>query len=762
MACGGKKNEVPGVKFAVWSVASRQQLYKKTVHLDRIFAASISPDSQTLATTGENSVVLWDLATGTRRSETDDTGGQVCRVEFSPDGKLLASVSYGKGNDVVTLWDPSTTQVVGTLAGHASLVRGIAFTRDGKTVATGGADRSVRLWDVATRQQKSILQGPKSTTEAPGTPVAITAVAYSPDGSAATASEDGQVTIYGPLPFGLARSWNAHVDATATLAFSPDGKTLVTAGYDKLVKFWNPETGELLRTLTGHTGWVVSLAFSHDGQTLASGSYDRSIRLWNVADGVERHKLTGHAATIRSLAFSHDDKLLASGSADHTVRLWDAAGGVEQARLSGHEAGVRGVAFSADDRLLASGGEDQTIKVWNADSHDLRGTLTGHSDIVSSVAFVQQMLVSTSWDKTLRSWDVSTLKQLSKHTVGPSEVVAMSVAPDGRRLLTASADQSLVLWKSTAVEGQRSGSLGDYRTFPWVAEFSPDGSTLAVAAGGFAEESDLYLYDVATRAEKYKVTFPGSVRSIAFAPAGDVIALGFARKKLLLVDAATGREVAQLEEQPADAPAAPRVRYTRVAFSPDGKLLASASYDDDIRIYDVEHRALVKTLRGRKDRILAFAFSPDQTQLMSCSAGKPAVIWELENAEKRLTLPLPGNVGVASVSFSPDGKLLATGSSNDICCIRDAETGSVLQTLKAHAGIVFESVFSPDGKMLATSGEDGLVKLWDVATGKLLRTYNCQSGRVLCVRFSPDGKSFATTGRDGQARLWWVLPPETN
>ena len=384
---------------------------------------------------------------------------------------------------------PSTGKVVGTLTGHEqrASVR-MAFTHDGKTLATGGADRSIRLWDVATRQQISVLQGPKNAARCRRQqPAAILAVAYSPDGnSVATASEDGQVSVYGLSPPGLSRSWIAHADAAAALAFSPDGKTLVSGGYDKLIKFWNPATGELVRSLTGHTGWVVSLAFSHDGQTLASGSYDRSIRLWNVADGVERRALTGHTATVRSLAFSHDDKLLASGSADHTVRLWDAASGQEQATLAGHEAGVRSVAFSPDDRLLASGGEDQTIKVWNVDSHDLRGTLTGHTDIVSAVAFAQQTLVSTSWDHTLRTWDAEHARSnAAKLTVGPSEVVAMAVAPDGRRLLTASADQSLALWKSTAVEGQRAGSLGDYRTFPWTAEFSPDGASLAVAAGGF-------------------------------------------------------------------------------------------------------------------------------------------------------------------------------------------------------------------------------------------------------------------------------------
>jgi regulation of enolase protein 1 (concanavalin A-like superfamily) len=331
----------------------------------------------------------------------------------------------------------------------------MAFTRDGKTLATGGADRSIRLWNVDTREPIRVLQGPKSEPDPNSGSAAPVAVAYSPDGkSVATAGEDGQVSIYGLPSRALLRSWQAHADVAAVVAFSPDGKTLVSGGYDKAVKFWNPATGELVRSLDGHTGWVLALAFSPDGQTLASGSYDRSIRLWNVADGHERQALAGHTATVRSLAFSHAGKLLASASADRTVRLWDATSGQTLATLAGHEGGVRAVAFSPDDRLLASGGEDQTVKVWNVDSRDLRGTLTGHTDIVSAVAFAQKTLVSTSWDLTIRTWDADAIASRGRISAGASAVVALAVAPDGSRLLTAGADQSLTLWKSMAIQQQ--------------------------------------------------------------------------------------------------------------------------------------------------------------------------------------------------------------------------------------------------------------------------------------------------------------------
>jgi WD40 repeat protein len=383
--------------------------------------------------------------------------------------------------------------------------------------------------------------------------------------------------------------------------------------------------------------------------------------------------------------------------------------------------------------------------------------------MVSTVAFAQQTLVSASWDQTIRTWDADALESRGKITTNSGPIIALAVAADGNRLLSATANQSLVLWKATVVEGRSAVPLGEYRTFPWTAAFSPDGKSLAVAAGGFEQdtsETDLYLYDVATRAEKFHTTLAGNVRSIDFSPAGDVLALCFATRQLLLVDAANGGNAITLDEKPADVPQPPRERVAEVTFSADGKLLAAVSTDRAVRIYDVEKRKLANTLNGHKDRALSVAFSPDREELISGSKDKTAIVWDLLTGDRRYVLPpQPGNI--VSVAWSPDGKLLATGCGKDSCSLWHAPTGTLLRTFAAHQGQVFQVRFSPDSKVLATGGEDRLVKLWDVASGGLLQTYDCQSGKVLCVRFSPDGKFFATTGRDGQARLWSVLLPES-
>ena len=242
VACGGHGDEVEGVKFAVWSVESRRQLYQKSVNLDRtiaplkrlvIFSASISPDSQTLATNGENSVALWDLATGVRRNETEATGGLVYRVEFSPAGKLMASVNY-EASGVVTLWDSSTGKVVGSLTGHEGQVRAMAFTHDGKTLATGGQDRTVRWWDVATRQQKNLLLGPDTASNADRV-AGTTAATETAEPVAAQPAPSEKTADAPPL------------DASTTVAFERDPVQLPAGAFD-----------------------VWSLSFSGDDQFLAA------------------------------------------------------------------------------------------------------------------------------------------------------------------------------------------------------------------------------------------------------------------------------------------------------------------------------------------------------------------------------------------------------------------------------------------------------------------------------------------------------------
>jgi uncharacterized protein with WD repeat/nitrous oxidase accessory protein NosD len=290
-----------------------------------------------------------------------------------------------------------------SLTGHTDVVRSVAFSPDGQLLASGSADYTIKLWEVATGSLVRTLSGHTSW---------VISVAFSPDGRLlASGSDDYTIKLWEVATGSLVRTLSGHTSWVYSVAFSPDGRLLASGSNDKTIKLWDVATGSLVRTLSGHTNYVNSVAFSPDGQLLASGSADYTIKLWEVASGSEVRTLSGHTSWVISVAFSPDGRLLASGSGDNTIKLWDVATGSLVRTLSGHTNYVNSVAFSPDGRLLASGSDDKTIKLWEVASGREVRTLSGHTNYVRSVAFSPdgKLLASGSNDKTIKLWDISDL-----------------------------------------------------------------------------------------------------------------------------------------------------------------------------------------------------------------------------------------------------------------------------------------------------------------------------------------------------------------
>ena len=233
---------------------------------------------------------------------------------------------------LLTLWDAGQEPKGHTLKGHHGWVYSVAYSPDGKTLASGSGDKTIKLWDVATGKEQATLKG--------------------------------------------------HTDEVNSVAYSPDGKTLASGSDDKTIKLWDVATGKEQATLKGHTDWVSSVAFSPDGKTLASGSGDETIKLWDVATGKEQATLKGHTAEVTSVAFSPDGKTLASGSGDKTIKLWDVATGKEQATLKGHTDGCTPWRSVRTARRWPRGAMDKTIKLWDVATGKEQATLKGHTNEV--------------------------------------------------------------------------------------------------------------------------------------------------------------------------------------------------------------------------------------------------------------------------------------------------------------------------------------------------------------------------------------------
>ncbi|WP_427162719.1 trypsin-like peptidase domain-containing protein [Aliinostoc sp. HNIBRCY26] len=277
--------------------------------------------------------------------------GRVISVAFSPDGRTLASGSWDK---TIKIWNIATGQEIRTLNGHSQGVYSVAFSPDGRTLASGSWDKTIKIWNIATGQLIRTLNGHSDLVES---------VAISPDGrTLASGSQDKTIKIWNIATGQLIRTLNGHSDLVESVAISPDGKTLASGSQDKTIKIWNIATGQEIRTLNDPS--VISVAFSPDGRTLASGSQDKTIKIWNMSTGQLIRTLTGHSDWVNSVAFSPDGRTLASGSWDKTIKIWNMSTGQEIRILNGHSHWVNSVAFSPDGRTLASGSWDATIKIW--------------------------------------------------------------------------------------------------------------------------------------------------------------------------------------------------------------------------------------------------------------------------------------------------------------------------------------------------------------------------------------------------------------
>ncbi|WP_242051375.1 nSTAND1 domain-containing NTPase [Nostoc spongiaeforme] len=693
-------------------IATLQQAVYETNTAIKTFkdvnSASFSPDGQLLATTSDDQTVkLWDINTGKILKTLNDVN--VARsVSFSPNGQLLATLS--NNDKTVKLWDINTGKILKTL-NDADVVRSVSFSPDGKTLATGANDNTVKLWDITSSRILKTLKG--------------------------------------------------HIGVVIDVSFSRDGRMLASASYDDTVKLWDTATGKELKTFNGPPkGYteqsVTCVKFSPDGKKLAIGSDYNTITLWDTITGIRLQtfdKTSSYGYGVTSVDFSLDGEQLISANRDKTVKLWNIRTSEQLKTLYGHLGGVNSTSFSPNSKLILSVSDDKTAKLWNINGKEFK-TLKNHDSVYGTVAGFSfspdgKTIATTGGSDDIKLWDATTGSELKTIKEGYNSFINISFSPDSKTIAAVSFQGLVILWDIKSGSKLKTIKESGAKSI----NFSPDGKLIALES-----YNTMKILDVNTgqKITEYSIKtlknlsdfsyndFSYTFSRVSFSHDSKTLAIAIGDRTNLL-DTTTGKEIKTFIGHLGN--------INSVSFSPDGKMLVTASNDNTAKLWNTTTGREIMTLTGHLYGVTSVSFSPDGKTLATASRDWTVKLWDTTTGKQIKTFK-EFSSRVLSISFSPDGKSIALLPADDTVKLLDANSGTILTTLKGHSIRTVRNVnstsFSPDGKTLATGSNDGTVKLWDTTSGKVLKAFEG------VISFSPNGRTLASTGGDGTIRLWEV------
>ena len=570
--------------------------------------------------------------------------------------------------------------------------------------------------------------------------------------------------------------WRCH-DGIFSMAFSPDGKALATAGYGP-IRLWDVSNGKPIRQF-GNLREVRSFAFSPDGKTLAASGPPPSkdglyypdseepnlLTLWDPSTGRRRWQAEGHEGLILSTAFSPDGQTIATGGGtmrpfsrpienSSELMLWDAASGKRKSVLARHEDVVDSAVFSRDGKTLLSlaGG---SVRCWNVATGVGRELF--HPGVLlplpMSMSPDGRIVAVAGKGEHLDLYDAATGKK-TLHIRGPEEGFSSTVfSHDGKVVIAASYDGTIRFYD--AGNGRQTAYFQADDEGVIDIALSPDGRVLAsVDYVSFGQT--IHFWDVAT--QKQILDYPGhekGINAVAVSSDGKTVATCGDDSIVCLWEASTGRRRSVLR------PAGGHVES--VSFSPIGSLLAAACFDGSVHVYETATGKQLYKLPGHARVASSVVFTRDGSLLAVGHWGGTVQLWRIPSGELMRTFTLDGNANyrdVYSIALSPDGKLLAASGWEPVVRVWNVADGRQLLKLDGEEHFVKSVAFSPDGSTLAAGGQSETIHLWDMPGGKLRRALKGPSA-ISTIAFSPDGKVLASGGVDGAVRLWDLTTGKT-
>ncbi len=712
---------------------------------------------------------MFRAATGAWQAASLWHDAELRALAISPDGAVVATGSadgtarlWHLGGEPGALGEPASQPLP-----HGAAVEALAFSPDGTRLVTGGADGAARLWRIAALPTLATSPVGAAAALVLRHPGAVRGVAFSPDGGRLlTVSADGVARLWSTAGRLLAAI--PHGSFVACAAFSPDGSLIATGGGDHAMRLWHVATGEPAGEPMFHRDAVRQLSWSRDAARLLTVTVEDGASVWDVA--ARRHLFAPltHRIGVRAAAFSPDDTRVVTAGEDGTARLWDARTGASAQLYLHHDAAVELAVWSHDGARLVTVSEDKTARLWDARSGAPLSPVLEHGAPVRLAALDRRgHLVTAGGDRFARLWHLAaaTAPLRWEH---PDAVVSVAVSPDGALLATGGHDKLARLWpRAVAGDLERLARCRSARKAERAAGRSEHPGRRRAAGDRDGDRSaDLDRADSAALAAGCPIELPhqGRVEHLSWSRDG---------ARLVTASGDGTARIWDASGAPLGPPLRHPRRVWSAAFSPDGELLATGGADHDVRLWQAgrrgaELRALLAfsplptlaaqvvtasaELLAHPGEVRAVAFSPDGRWLATACADGVARLWDLSSRTVARALPHDGEL--QSVAFSPDGSKLTTASKGRAAYVWILATGELAFPPLLHDGAVTSARFSPDGARLATASRDHQIRVWDAASGALLGPPLRLSADARAAEWTPDGQWLAVAGHDRAVQLW--------